>query len=273
MSMSESYLKELQLPSKGKLYDGQIPDGLVSIEPLGTREEKLYSSGESNGLAILDKIFDACLSCPMDHQKLILGDRLFIFLQLRSITYGKDYDFSFRCESCRKKSFMSIDLDKLPVKFARDVEDPLRFEVPLPLMKDKLVLRLLTGEDEQKIRQYAKQVIAKTKGLAADTEYIYRLARRLETVNGQTLGIREAMEYIEQLKGRDSLAIRDAVADFDVGPDIGVSPTCKLCGYDNDEIMLPLGSEFFRPRRRSPNARDDLAAAEHVDAAANRVVE
>jgi hypothetical protein len=271
--MAESYLKEIKLPSRGKLYAGQIPDGVISIEPLGTREEKLFSAGVSSGNLILNKIFESCVTCPIDHLKLVLGDRLFILLQLRSITYGRQYDYSYQCDSCRKKAFGVADLDSLVIKEPKDVEDPSKFEVKLPLLKNELVLRLLTGEDEEKIQRYVTQVTAKSRGQASDTEYIYRLARRIDTINGETVGIREAMEFVENLKGADSLAIRDAMVDNDIGPDIDVTPACNHCGFEDDSFTLPLEVEFFRPRKRGTKPGEYLAAAERIDAAKSSFVE
>lgn len=264
--MAESYLKEVQLPSRGKLYNGEIPDGMIALEPLGTREEKLFSAGSNSGSLIINKIFDACVTSPVNHQKLILGDRLFVLLQLRSITYGRQYDYSFQCDNCKKKSYAHLDLDNLPVRLPDDVDDPTKFDVKLPLLGNTVTLRLLTGEDEEKITRYVNQIAAKSRGQAADTEYIYRLARRFEAVDGEAVGIREAMELVEKLKGQDSLAIRDAIDDHDIGPDISVTPTCQNCGYESEAFTMPMDSEFFRPRKRSPKPGDYLAAAERLDA-------
>ena len=271
--MAESYLKEIHLPSRGKLYNGQIPDGVVSIEPLGTREEKLFSAGSSSASLILNKIFESCVVCPIDHLKLILGDRLYLLLQLRSITYGRQYDYSYQCDNCKKKSYDLVDLDSLQIKAPKDVEDPSKFDIKLPILGNTVSMRLLTGEDEEKVQRYVSQVAAKSRGQSTDTEYIYRLARRIDAIDGGAVGIREAMEFVEKLKGADSLAIRDAIVDNDIGPDIEVSPTCKNCGFENDPFVLPLDVEFFRPRKRGTKSRDYLATAEHIDAAKTGNVE
>lgn len=265
--MAESYLKEVQLPSRGKLYGGEIPDGIIALEPLGTREEKLFSAGSNSGSLIVNKIFEACVTCPIDHQKLILGDRLFILLQLRSITYGRQYDYSYQCDNCKKKAYGFLDLDSLPVRTPKEeIEDASKFTVKLPLLGHTLTLRLLTGEDEDKITRYVNQITAKSRGQAADIEYIYRLARRFDQVDGEAIGIREAMDLVERLKGQDSLALRDAIIENDIGPDIEVTPTCQNCGFESEAFTMPLDSEFFRPRRRSAKPGEYLAAAERIDA-------
>jgi hypothetical protein len=265
--MSEAYLKEVTLPSQGKLYGGQVPDGLVSIEPMGTREEKLFSAGAGSGLTIINKVFDTCVVCPIEHNKLILGDRLFLLLQIRSVTYGNQYDYSYRCDECRKKAYGSISLDSLVIKGPRNVENPDKFDVTLPLLKNTVSLRLLTGEDEDRIKRYVAQVSAKSRGQSSDTEYIYALARRIDAIDGEDIGIREAMEFVEKLKGADSLALRDSLIENDIGPDISVTPTCNNCGFENEEFTLPMDVEFFRPRKRSSRSTDHIATAESIDVA------
>lgn len=265
--MSEAYLKEIQLPSRGKFYGGQIPEGYISVEPLGTKDEKLFSAGPDSGAEVINKIYDSCVSCPIDHRDLVLGDRLFILFQLRSISYGSRYDYPFRCEECGTKSWGSIDLDKVPlIEPSGELEDLSKFSVHLPILGKDLVLRLLTGRDEEKIRRYSQQINARTKGQSANVEYIYRLARRVESLDGEPVGIREAMEFVETLKGEDSLALRDAIIDHDVGPSMEVEPNCQSCGFPNGPFVLPIGPEFFRPRRRRTRSDEHLRAAEAVDA-------
>lgn len=263
--MSEAYLKEVTLPSSGKFYEGQIPGGVVSIEPLGTKEEKLFSAGYDSGAEVINKIFDACVASPVDHRDLVLGDRMYLLLQLRAISYGSNYEFPFRCSECNRRSYKDVDLTKLPVIKASG-DDGMKFTVTLPILGNELVLRLLTGRDEDKIRRYIKQVTAKSKGRQTSAEYTYRLARRVVSIDGDPTGIRESMEFVESLKGQDSLAIRDAIIDADIGPDLDVEPICQHCQFENGPFSVPFNAEFFRPRRRRTKPDDYLATAEAVDA-------
>lgn len=260
--MSEEYLKEFQLPSKGLLYEGALPDGLVQIEPLGTHEEKLFASGKSGG-AVMNKIFSACIKCNIDHKQLVVGDRLFLLFQLRSVSYGSSYRFPYKCTECGKRAEKIVNLDELPPLNPPNPEFTGRFEIVLPLLKKTLELRLLTGQDEDKIEQYAKQS-AKHTG-ADNPEYVYRLARRIEKADGVDLAIRESMELAGNLKGIDSLAVRDAIDENSIGPDLEISPECNLCGYENGPMLLPMNNEFFRPRRRRTRARSDIETAILLD--------
>lgn len=270
--MGEAYLKEVQLPSLGKLYGGEIPEGYVTIEPMGTKEEKLFSAGAQTGIQVISKIFDSCVSCPVDHQELVLGDRMFLLLQIRAVSYGREYEYPFKCDECTKKSYGLIDLDNMPLRHPKDdnKEDPSKFVVKLPVLGNELGLRLLIGRDEESIQRYVQQMTARTRGRGSDVEYIYRLARRIDTIDGQQVGIREAMEFVETIKGEDSLHLRDEISDHDVGPELEVEPTCSHCGFPNGPFAMPFDSEFFRPRRRRSRPDEHLRAAEAVDAAQGR---
>jgi len=79
------------------------------------------------------------------------------------------------------------------------------------------------------------------------------------------VGIREAMEFVETIKGEDSLHLRDEIVGNDVGPDLWLEPECEYCGYPNGPFIMPFTTEFFRPRRRRARAYDHLRAAEALD--------
>lgn len=260
--MSEAYIREVELPSKGQFYEGKVPGGIVTLEPMGTREEKLFSSGSSS---VVNKVFDQCLTLPdgIRHTALVLGDRLYILLQLRSISYGDDYTYPFRCTECGEKSYATLNISEIPVKYASEGSSEI-FPVHLPLMDVQLEVRLLTGQDEEKVQAYVKQLSKKFKQ-AVTVEYTYRLARRIETIDGEPVGIREAMDLVEKIKGKDSLVLRDAIEENDVGPEVEVEPECPNCSYPNEPIALPLQAEFFRPRRRSPKPDEHIRAAEAID--------
>ena len=239
---------------------------------MGTKEEKLFSAGIQSGSLIISSIFESCLKCPIDPQDLILGDRMFILLQIRSVSYGRTYEYPFKCEECQKKSYGALDLDSIPLRHpANDVQSS-SFTIKLPILGNSLTLRLLTGRDEEKIQRYVKQITARTRGKGASVEYIYRLARRVEAIDGSEVGIREAMEFVESLKGQDSLHLRDELVNHDVGPELEVSPDCQHCGFPNGPFAMPFEAEFFRPRRRSARPDEHLRTAEAVDAFKGRPV-
>ncbi len=262
--MPISYLQEVTLPSNGQFYDGKIPGGTVQVEPMGTREEKLFSSGEASGSSILDKLFSTCVKSPIPSLDLVLGDRLFLLLKIREVSYGDDYLYTFYCDECRSRSAATVNLSSLRILHPMVGSDG-TFEVRLPLTGVQVKLRLLTGQDEEKVKQYARQLRTKQTVNVEGVEYVYRLARRIVSIDGkEDISIREAMEFVESLKGMDSVAVKDALDENEVGPDLEVSPICH-CGYAVEPMTLPMTKEFFRPRRRSASTGDYLSAAEALD--------
>jgi len=263
--MAEEYVKQVTLPSKGIFYEDKIPEGLVNIEPMGTREEKLFASGTSGSL-VIDKVFSSCVDCPIPPLDLVLGDRLFLLLQIRSISYGDEYSFPFRCSECNEKAWGSVSISKLPIRYAKEGSSS-TFSMLLPILGNEIEVRFLTGKDEIAVQRYVKQIASK-RGKAGEAEYVYRFARRIESIDGQSVGIREAMELFESLKGEDSIYFRDEISEYEVGPELEIEVPCNYCNYLNGPMFMPMDTEFFRPRKRNISSGNYIATAaalEHSD--------
>ena len=50
--------------------------------------------------------------------KILQGDRFYVLLQVRALTYGQDYDFSVPCTNvaCRRRIQWTVPLDALPLR-------------------------------------------------------------------------------------------------------------------------------------------------------------
>lgn len=262
MPTSEAYLRTVELPSRGQFYGDSLPDGRVTVIPMGPKQEKLFSAGNRSAAAIIDRIFEDCVKLPMDHKDLVVGDRLHILWQLRAISYGDLYSYSFKCHAgdCGKKNTVDASISALPIKYAKPDSSGV-FTVTLPILKKTVEFRLLTGKDEEKVEAYNRQVMAKNGGKETGDEYIYRLARRIETIDGEKAAIKPAMELVEALAGDDNTAFKEALEDSEIGPEIFVTPECTACGFVQDPFVLPMSSEFFRPRRRRPTVGADSGHA------------
>ncbi len=256
------YYREIELPSRGLFYDGEVPDGLVHVEPMGTKQEKMFAAGKQ-GSVVISRIFDDCLSCPIPHQDLILGDRIWVLINIRAVSRGSVYDFPFKCDACGKRDETSIDLLKLEIKHPPEDLTPadLPFKVTLPIQKVELGIRLLTGKDDDAVERYGQQVAKTNAAAAEEAKYVYRLARRIATVDGEKMGIQELMPFVEKIRGLDSQALQEGFDDFEVGPTLEIEPTCNHCGFRNDEVLMPIRGSFFRPKRRGASDGDYIRAA------------
>lgn len=249
--MSEmEYARELILPSLGKFYQDKVPGGCVMIQPWGTAEQKLLAGAQVLGDRIEDRLLTAGLIDPaLPVTDMIVQDRLAILINVRALSYGSDYAFEYKCSECNQKIGDQIDLltglESLNPK--DDWTEP--FELTLPITKKTLSVRYLRGSDVAAIARYGKQIVAKGGGGDGEPEYYYRHARRIDKVDGKEIKVNDAIDLVKSLRGRDSLALQDGFSDRDFGINLEMHLTCKLCGWEQEQV-LPVTRDFFRPRRR-----------------------
>jgi len=87
-----------------------------------------------------------------------------------------------------------------------------------------------------------------------DPAYIYSMCRGMLTIDGVEVDLDQAFEFVRALPGADTLVLRDAIDDHDVGPELEIDFTCEKCGHYWFN-KLPMDADFFRPgvakRRRA----------------------
>lgn len=232
----------VELPSLGKFYDGRLPDGKITIRPIKVREEKLLA-GAGNRMALVDKVLEQCmLTKTLPVRELLLTDKFWLMLNLRSISYGSEYMFSLKC-GCGLEFRHSLSLPTgLQVKRATagDVEP---FDVTLPSCKKVVSLRFLRGTDEEEVERFIKQ-LPRNAGDEGDSAYVYRLSRFIVKIDGKEMDSLEKQRFCEDLIGQDSLAIRRAIGEHETGPILTISARCPSCATDV-VTSLPLTNEFF----------------------------
>ena len=187
-----------------------------------------------------------------------------MFIYMRCLSYGGDYTFSFRCEDCNEKVEHDMDLEHdLNVVYvddrafleSLDLDDVSQltepFELMLPIQQRSVGWRLLRGKDERAVDKHVRRMVKGNKAKRSDerSDHVFRAALRIEQIDGRRPeSIVEAIETIESLKGKDSLAFRQAIEAVSFGIDPELEVTCRNCGYPND-VFLPLDKSFFRPKR------------------------
>ncbi len=249
MSDSDGIVEIIELPSRGLLYGEALPDGKVELRPMKTSDEKLLAGGGANRIALIDTLIKRCLKTDaVPYNKLLSGDKTFLLFALRSISYGTYYEFKLACSSCSEQFIHGMDV---PSDFEIRVlteEDEEFFSVELPMKKKTVVLRRLLVEDEAGIVKFLKrEKIRSGRKAEGDPAYQMRMALSIVSIDDEEVKLKDAIDFVEDLYGKDSLAIRNSIEDNDCGVDIMLNLDCPHCG-NPIETMMPFTTEFFRPK-------------------------
>ena len=269
--MAELGYTSAQLPSRGVLNldpesgESLMPDGLISIRKLTTREESVLLNQGARGMERIEVLLKNCVKLPsakLALDDLLLTDRLAILLSLRTITFGPKYAFTFRCQFCGNTSKANVDIledldemtpdvigERLYAAGKLDSPNDFKlvepFDVLLPDAMKTVALRFLRGTDETRIMKRTKRMALKSND-PSDPSYIYRLALQIVSVDGEEQNIATTEMFVKNLTAGDSAQMRIAVDSMEPGIDMRVFPTCSGCGGENERVM-PFDSEFFRP--------------------------
>jgi len=238
-----AFQSDVLVPSRGRFDGEKLPEGKVTLRPISVPEEKMFLSSKTQ-MAVADKVLDKCIvsACPPVNE-LLMTDKYFLLLNLRSISYGPEYSFKMKCGSCKKDFNHTVVLpDGLSLKIATE-EDVEPFDVTLPICGKVLSLRFLRGTDEEEIDNYVSQLEGVNPD-DGDPGYEYRLTRHIVLIDGEEVDALKKLNFVKTMIGRDSLAMRRSIAEHETGIDFGLNLTCPSC-MQNITTSLPLTNEFF----------------------------
>lgn len=242
--------EEVQLPSKGRFYNGEDgpSNGIVSIRPMTGEEEQILATPRfvRKGQAI-NMIFEKCLRENFRADNLLTTDRTYLLIYLRGISYGTNYDVEIKCPECEKKFSTSVDLSSLYVEPCPDDYGPALQDV-LPTSKLPFAYRHSTGRDEQEITEHRDRRIKAFGDTSADDTLHYRTALLLDHIDGITSKV-ELQMLLKNLPIADVNHIRGLINEPPFGVETDVEIVCPSCLQDFN-IDLPLESNFFFPKRK-----------------------
>jgi len=247
---STTIYEEIELPSKGRFYDGSDgpANGIVSIRPMTGEEEQILATPRfvRKGQAI-NMIFQRCLKEQFRPEQLLTIDRTYMLIYLRGISYSPNYDVEVKCPECEKKFGTTIDLNTLYVEPCPDSYGPLLQDV-LPTTKLPFTYRLSSGKDEQEITDYRDRRIKAFGDASADDTLIYRTAMLLDNIDGLN-NKSELQILLKNLPISDVSYVRNCINEPPFGVDTNVEIVCPSCLQDFT-VDLPLEANFFFPRRK-----------------------
>lgn len=250
IKFSTAVYEEIELPSKGKFYDGETApaNGIVAVRPMTGEEEQILATPRfvRRGQAI-NMIFQKCLRDNVRPENLLTIDRTYLLIYLRGISYSTKYEVEVKCPDCEKKFGTTINLDEMVVDPCPDEYGPVLQDV-MPTTKLPFSYRLSTGKDEQDITDYRDRRIKAFGDSSADDTLTYRTATLLNEIDG-IKAKNDLQVLLKNLPINDVSYIRNCINEPPFGVDTNIEITCPSCLHDF-EVDLPLEASFFFPRRK-----------------------
>jgi len=187
----------------------------------------------------------------VDWSKVLVADRFYTLLQIRTLTFGDDYVFSVQCPSatCRERFEWTLNLQELPVVRLSDAAKTAfkagnRFEAQLPRDGRKVWFRLMTGADE--IRAAAALKASRDGALLA------ALALRIVEIENVPAG--EKRRFLDDIEMADATSLLDQFDAVDGGVETAIEVECPDCLAVQD-VQLPFERGFFLPTTKGKAAR------------------
>lgn len=240
------------LPSAGIVYPiGSSLHGkeALSIKAMTAREEDILMSRAYSkaGTTVTELIRSCLLDKAVDPGSLLLGDRQALLIAIRITGYGADYECEVTCPTCNKRGSDTFDLSSLEI--SRMSVQPIapgtnEFQVTLPVSKKSVVLKFMTGRDDEELT-LTNERRKKLLGDGAENPITTRLAHQIISVDGIE-DKNKINVFVNNMPAKDSLFLRDYVAKNEPGIKMRAEYNCESCNTTS-EVALPMGVSFFWP--------------------------
>lgn len=239
--------EEIDLPSGGKLYSKNSPlhSGTIDIKYMTAKEEDILTSQNliKKGV-VLDHLLDSLILTPgIKGNDLFVGDKNAVLIAARILAYGSDYTVSLIDPDTDAEVEHTFNLSELPY---RDLPEDVNyskneFEFELPVSKNKVIFKLLTGSDEESI---VEEMDSLSKlGSNITRTVTTRLKHCIISIDGEVDRLKVNL-FIDNMLSRDSLALRGYMSD--ITPDIELIQTADINGTER-EVVVPMELSFFWP--------------------------
>jgi hypothetical protein len=237
----------VELPSKGLLYPEGSPlaKGEIEMKYMTAKEEDILTNANyiSKGV-VIDKLLQSLIVTPgVNYNDFLIGDKNAIMVAARILSYGKDYEFTYRGER------VSIDLTTIEPKevdYSLFESKKNEFEFTLPTSGNIVTFKLLTHNDERNIDRELEGL--KKINKENTPEVTTRLKYMITSVNGlrEPKDIRQFVD--NYMLAKDARALREEYSK--ISPDVNL--VFNFEGEDGVEegIDLPIGITFFWPDAR-----------------------
>jgi hypothetical protein len=244
------------LPSEGFFYDEASPlsKGTVDIKYMTAKEEDILTSQNllRKGV-VLERLLENLIVTPgVKLNDILIGDKNALFVAARRLAYGDSYGpIEITCRGCGEENKKTVDLSIVKNKefdFSRFTKGQNSFEFELPMSKKRIIYKLLNHKDESAIDNEIT-AMAKASKTGTSPEITTRLKAMIVSIDGNSDRM-YINKYVEtELTSRDSLALRQQVADSMPNVDMEFDFVCDHCNH-KERIDIPLTVQFFWPNTR-----------------------
>lgn len=230
--------REIELPSGYLDNEGTLHKTVIVREMSGEEEELILNAETSKAGQVLNRVLDRVAKLKDAPgikfvDSLLMVDQLFLLVQARVLSFGKEYTFSVECDACRKKSQIKLDLESLSFTAPKN-----------PKIEEKVKLKRSGLEIEYKKNQGKDQPnllkILESKSTDKITQLLeYRISKILNK-NGEEV----EKAIIKKLPVSDRKALREAMNESEGDAETIVDYECVHCSH-NMKVRLPIDENFF----------------------------
>ena len=239
----------IDLPSEGKLYPEESPlrEGKIEIKYMTAKEEDILTSQNliKKGL-VIEKLLDSLiLTKGVKSEDLIIGDKNALMVAARILAYGPEYACEVTNPNTGEKLTHTFNIADCPfIKLPKGV-DGNNFDFELPVSKQKITFKLLSGKDERMINGELDKI--RKLGVQVIPELTTRLRYLITSFDGETKQ-NVINSFVENMLSKDSLSLRQEITK--VTPDIDLSQEIDIEG-DTVKVDIPMTVNFFWPDTES----------------------
>ena len=216
--------KMVRLPSLGAIYG--LKQDYVTLRAMTFDDEKALLNARNPSDAI-NMLISRCVKEDINPRDMIAQDKMFIVVNIRTLSVGNDYDLIITCGNCGHQNDVKIDvINTFPCDYPDEpISHTVEFE--LPVLKKKIVVRRATSSELE----------------MPTTQLLEKLWQFVISIDGKSDGqIRHAV--MQKIPRKDAHEIIKNLGCQGIGLDTRFMLTCENC--QSEEVHnIAFNEDFF----------------------------
>lgn len=223
-------IEKVVLPSNGLL---DAPQEVTIRAMVGREISTIYSSlnGES-----VNEVIRAVTDPSLDPSKLCDEDKAYILHKTRTLTFGDTIVQTLKCPYCGHIQEYTVSYEEFDTKLLTEEMASTTVELS---NGDTVTRRIPTKADWKAIDNHKKK-----RNLSDAYSYILLVASRVGEINGESKPASEVVNYLEELRANDLVAIDKAFGER-FGLDTTYDRKCGSC-KQNIKGGVGINADMFR---------------------------